>query len=154
MTTLTLEEMEARSIWEPNTGCLLWMDALFTSGYGCVREKNYGRRRGAHQVMYELIHGPIPSNHVVMHRCDNRPCINPAHLTSGTHDANMRDMVEKGRSARGGRSGSAKLSAEDVINIRHAREAGEPLATIAKRFGVGVANVGHICSRRNWRHVK
>lgn len=60
-----------------------------------------GRRVGAHRWAWEQAHGPIPVGMVVMHGCDNPPCVNVAHLSLGTQMENIADRVRKGRSARG-----------------------------------------------------
>jgi hypothetical protein len=39
----------------------------------------------------------VPNDRVVMHSCDNPPCVNPAHLRVGTQLENMRDAKSKGR---------------------------------------------------------
>ena len=59
------------------------------------------RRVGAHRVAWEMAHGPIPDGMVVMHGCDNPPCVNVAHLSLGMQLDNIADRVRKGRSARG-----------------------------------------------------
>lgn len=51
----------------------------------------------AHKLMYVLTYGPVPDDRVVMHSCDNPPCINPAHLKLGTRSENNRDCQAKGR---------------------------------------------------------
>lgn len=53
--------------------------------------------RAAHRVAYERWVGPIPDGHVVRHRCDNPPCINPEHLITGTQGQNIQDMIDRGR---------------------------------------------------------
>jgi hypothetical protein len=80
--------------------CWIWTASLSTAGYG-----QFGTSRGvlerAHRVAWRLTGKPlIPDGAVLMHACDNRLCVNPAHLSIGTQRDNVRDAVEKGR-ARG-----------------------------------------------------
>lgn len=93
--SITLDELMALAIPEPNTGCWLWLRGFNWGGYGRVTVG--GRRRRAHRLSYELAYGPIPLFMNVCHRCDTPACINPDHLFIGDHSANARDMVAKGR---------------------------------------------------------
>lgn len=76
--------------------CWPWVGARKPRGYGNVRID--GKYRLAHRVAWELATGTtIPSGCIVMHRCDNPPCCNPAHLLMGTMKDNTADMRRKGR---------------------------------------------------------
>ncbi len=65
------------------------------NSYGVVKWK--GKSTTAHRVSWELINGAIPKGKMVLHHCDNPPCVNPGHLFIGTAKDNMEDALRKGR---------------------------------------------------------
>lgn len=92
--------------------CKLWIGAVCGRGYGKVAirsrfrypkgHKYAGHRMmkcvGAHRLALALfMELPVWRMNHVMHRCDNRRCIEPSHLRSTTQKQNMLDMVRKGR---------------------------------------------------------
>jgi hypothetical protein len=131
--------------------CWPWVGALIANGYGHFYTG--GKAVLAHRAVYELTHGTSPENFCVCHSCDNRSCVNPAHLFLGTHADNSRDMSAKGRAAAGERSGVNKVTTEDVREIRRLAAEGHRQRDIAARFGIVQSNVGMIVRRETWRHV-
>ena len=85
-----------------------------------------------------------------MHTCDNRRCVNVAHLRLGTQQDNMDDMTGKLRHAHGERNAHAKLTAAKVRQIRAATGT---QGAIAERFGVSQGLVSMIRTGRIWKHV-
>ena len=75
--------------------CMEWTRSIASTGYGSLRFA--GRTWNAHRLAYELAHGTILSGLCVTHRCDNRPCINPAHLHVGTRAENNGDKARRTR---------------------------------------------------------
>jgi hypothetical protein len=132
--------------------CWPWM-AQRMKGYGYLWWKKTPRR--VHRLTWIEANGPIPPDKpLILHKCDHRPCCNPAHLWAGTQKENMDDMRAKGRMkyvpARGERSGGAKLTEATVRAIRADRRL---LREIATEYGVHPTTVGCIQRRKNWRHV-
>jgi len=80
--------------------CWPWKAGRSNWGYGAFTATRR-EQVGAHRVSFELENGPIPSGLQVLHRCDNPPCVNPAHLFLGTAADNMHDRWRKGRYATG-----------------------------------------------------
>ena len=76
--------------------CWEWKGARVKGGYG-NRGIGGGRSALTHRLAYEWVYGPIPAGMHVLHRCDNPPCCNPAHLFLGTERDNALDKCRKGR---------------------------------------------------------
>jgi hypothetical protein len=89
------------------------------------------------------------------HTCRNKNCVNPAHLYWGTAKENVADSIRDGtrRDAKGENSGTAKLTAIQVLEIRERCKNGEKQNQLAIEFGVHKATVNDIISRKNWQHI-
>ena len=143
--------------------CWLWTASCVKGGYG-----QFGvspdHTEGAHRVSYLIAHGEIPDDKpYVLHTCDVRRCVNPAHLFAGTQQDNIRDCISKHRfytqldtfvPTRGNRSGVAKLTDDLVREIRQRCAEGEVARTIARDLGVSRSLVSAVKCGHIWKHVK
>jgi hypothetical protein len=141
--------------------CWEWKSSLDSRGYGRVWFD--GKVQKAHRVVYELVNGPIPEGEgyhgtCVCHKCDNRKCVNPDHLFLGSNADNVRDMKSKGRGVtpklKGEAHGCAKLTADQVREIRRLRAEGLTQQAIADRFGIGQPLVSRIVNGKCWAHLQ
>lgn len=135
--------------------CWVWTGATGRWGYGKLRYG--GHDYSAHRCAYEFTYGPAQKGLFVCHRCDNPPCVNPAHLFLGTAKDNTADMHAKGRAARAGAAGeanrAARLSADDVLQIRNQFAAGVAPKELAAVFGVGSSGINRIIRGSAWSQV-
>ena len=141
---------------DTTVGCWLWTGALQNknSGYGVINIA--GRKEYAHRLIWMLLNGPIPDGKLICHHCDEPRCVRPSHLYAGTQKQNVADMFRRGRAntARGERSGSSKLTAEVVLQIRRIYSGGGvSQRAVAKMFDIGKSQVNCIVNRTYWRHV-
>lgn len=111
-----------------DSGCWLWTGSL-NNGYGQFSFRSGNWR--AHRWAYRRYVGPLTG--FVCHRCDKPACVNPAHLFIGDQMANMRDAAKKGRLGRGEGHWNARLSRQDIIDIR---ASDEPQTALGPRYGV------------------
>lgn len=115
----------------------------------------YGIVHGAHRYSYELHNGKITDGRlVVRHLCNNRLCVNPNHLTIGTHQDNMTDMVRSNRSAKGERVGTSKLTETNVREIKYLLSLGMmKKKDIAALYKVDPCVISDIIAGRTWSWV-
>lgn len=93
MEPFTLAWLEKRVRKDPD-GCWIWLHATVNSGYGKLRKN--GEWWLAHRYAYFICKGPIYPNHVVRHTCNERLCVNPEHLITGTYQDNLFDQIAAG----------------------------------------------------------
>jgi len=67
--------------------CWIWWGASLSNGYGKVTV-NY-KTLLVHRFVYESLIGPIPEGLQLDHVCENKLCVNPAHLEPVTCKINM-----------------------------------------------------------------
>lgn len=83
------------------TPCWEWIGKRNYKGYGHVGVHEPGggsRNKMAHRLsIVELGGRVLPDDHLGMHLCNNRGCINPAHLLGGTQSENIQQCVRDGR---------------------------------------------------------
>ena len=132
-------------------GCWEWTAGKNGDGYGNFRW--HGKHIGTHRLSYLLVYGMIPKGMLVLHHCDNPPCVNPCHLFLGTHQDNADDMKQKGRSPErsGERNSRAILKLIEVAEIRKKYSCGERRADLALKYGVAPPTIDAVISGRNWR---
>lgn len=144
--------IENNSIPVTESGCWLWEKAT-NRGYGVTYHE--GKKQQAHRLSYKEYLGEIPEGMCVCHKCDVPGCVNPSHLFVGSHKDNAHDKISKGRSntAKGERTGSSKLSKEDVIDVRFKIKEGHNLMALALLYNVHQASISGIKRRITWKHV-
>jgi len=154
-------------------GCWFWTGAK-TVGYGVIEFQEKLHR--AHRLSWVMHFGPIPAGLHILHHCDEPSCCRPDHLFPGTHLDNMRDCMKKGRywlirrperRARGERSAyklhperyprgegcrQAKLTTDNVHQIRCLVTTGLSQRKIAKLFHCSQQQVGRIIRGESWKH--
>jgi hypothetical protein len=142
-----------------NDECWEWTGGKDSGAYGMLviaAPTPSGRTmlRASHVAL--LLDGTsVPEGFMACHRCDNPPCVNPAHLYVGDQDSNMQDKKERGRIAvaRGSENGISKLTEDDVRDLRTRAAAGVSRRILADEYGIDPSNLSYIIRRKTWTHV-
>lgn len=149
-------------IKESSKECWEWQWNLTGDGYGSMSLPGLKIQR-AHRASWLFHYGNLPSDKLVLHTCDNKICVNPAHLYLGTTQDNTRDAIERGHFPRGpnlkkGQPGErnckAKLTEKQVNKIRKYHESWNMSNTaIAKKYKVNRSTIINLLKRKTWIHI-
>jgi len=123
-------------VMKMESGCHEWTSVINRGGYGKFHFE--GRQDVAHRVAYRLFVGD-PGKLAVLHKCDNRKCVNPDHLFVGTGADNVKDMDSKGR-----RGTKSKLTDANVAEIKRLISERYSQQEVAEQFGINQTTVSRI----------
>jgi hypothetical protein len=135
--------------------CWIWTGCVDVTGYGVVGVNAYPMK--SHRFSWVITNGPVPDGLFVLHKCDNRVCVNPDHLFLGTHQDNMADRDKKGRQIHGERHASSKLTELQVADIRRRYVKGcrvNGIRPIARELGMSRSSVRSAIMGSSWKCVK
>lgn len=125
--------------------CLLWTKCVNTDGYPRANVEGDVNTK-VHRLVWELYNGKSANGFVIRHKCDNPLCINPKHLEIGTQLDNVQDRVLRGRT-------NAKVTKEQVVEIRILRTEGVSAKELAAKYGLTVRTIHSLLSKHHWKHV-
>ena len=167
--------LDVVSAFDVGDECWEWPLSIAASGYGQMNVATNPKPlvKTAHRLSYEMFIGEIPDGLFVMHKCDNRKCFNPEHLSLGTPADNIADMMRKGRynlsgkrrwlageahplvknpalAARGEANSLSKLTESQAIEILRSKD---KQIDIARSFGICRNSVSNIKKGITWAHL-
>lgn len=122
----------------PYSTCWEWSGYVAKHGYGTIYN---GAPMYAHRLSWEIHNGKITQDIQVLHKCDNRSCVNPKHLFLGSQCNNMQDCYQKERHPQ------AKVSYEDAEKIHELYARGYSQTKLGRMFGVSQAAIWYILNR-------
>jgi hypothetical protein len=143
---------------DEQTGCHIYIGGKNKTGYGVMKIGHKQIR--AHRIAWYLNNGKILNELCVLHKCDNRICVNPDHLFLGTQIDNIKDMVNKGRNSGcfGETSHTAKLKEIQVIDILNiVKQKGQYYGLIkelSEIYNVNWQIIRNIIKRKTWKYLK
>ena len=150
---MELSDVQKERFWarvNKTDTCWLWTGCCAKkSGYGMLglNQKMYF----AHRVSWVLYDKIIPEGLEILHSCRSKNCVNPAHLSAGTHAQNMADMIRDGTLVNGENHPQAILTDEQVREIR-ARST-ENRRILGEEYGVARNTISKIIHRKRWKHI-
>jgi len=139
-----IERFHSHVSVHPKTQCWHWKAYKTKEGYGnfSINGKSYR----AHRFAYEYYREPLPEfvqgGPELHHTCATRGCVNPWHL----------ELCESAE-AHQRKEGRAKLSRQQVEEIRLRYAAGEKQVHLAPEYGVNQGMISKITRREIWKDI-
>ena len=139
----------------PNGDCWQWKAAKMPKGYGRIGWGPHCYNTSAAHVSLELAGRPRPKKDAQsLHSCDWPPCVNPAHLSWGSHADNMVDRLSRGRSIKCGKKGEANKQAKLTAKmVRIIRSSPLPVSRLAVLCNVSKSAIYQIKQRKTWKEI-
>jgi len=125
--------------------CWVWDGSVSANGYGqfWYNQLNFS----AHRISYMMFFGPIQSNDLVCHKCDNKRCVNPKHLYIGTHLSNIIDRYTRfPDSGRGYRVSNFNTDEASQMNTLY--QQGWNYTNISELFNTTRQTISNIVNKR------
>ncbi len=133
-------------------GCWEWWGSRMKNGYGVLAINRHNHL--AHRLSYYYNNKTRPEQWLVLHRCNNRGCVNPNHLYLGTYKDNARDKFASGNGLTGENSARGKLKARETIEIRERYKVGGiSYAQLARIYDVNKASIGQVIRGDTWKET-
>ena len=160
----TQQDIE-NSFWkrvDKTNKCWLWKGGKYGGGYGKFDYSDKEREWTAHRYSYCLANKCTRESikgWMICHHCDVKLCVKPDHLYKGTAQTNSRDAVERNRiqpkCLRGTDIHTAKLTEEDVREIRRLYARGFSKMELARKYGLNekATQIFKIVNGLSWKHV-
>lgn len=138
---------------QKTSNCWNWTASLYRNGYG---QFGIGYKKVLeHRISWELHKGSISKDLCVLHKCDNRACVNPEHLFLGTKKDNSQDMKNKNRHLNGEKNTEVKLTEFQVKEICSRYSKGNiSQEKLGKEFNVSQGQIWRIIHKLRWKHIK
>lgn len=126
--------------------CLLWQGCRDKDGYGLTSIR--GKKLPAHRAVMSFLSDV--SGQYVLHKCANRDCVNPEHLYLGDQKQNVQDQIDAGTFVYGSKNGRAKLTEEQVIELRNSTVSNKEWA---EKLNLAYSTIWDARNRK-WKHLK
>lgn len=139
-------------LWESDE-CLLWPFALSKAGY--PQAKIDGKTTNIHRRVCIIKKGQPPTDeHEAAHNCNAPACCNGRHLRWALPIENIHDKFANGTMLRGSEHGAAKITEEQVIEIR-ALKGKMPQWKVGEMYSIDQSNVSRIMNEKDqWGWLK
>ncbi len=145
-----LERFWEKVVIKSDDECWEWVGAKNQLGYGQFHYPYRGHQMRAHRVSWIIAYHSDPGGLMVLHKCDNRSCVNPKHLYLGTQSDNMRDMSERYNGTLGKVS---RFTKDNIDHMKKLYEGGVTQKLIALMYGISEGHVSNIITGRKCKNT-